>query len=89
MLSNLSRFAVRRSSMLMTSVRSFAAGMCGLSGVLCLAAEGNMVNIKINGTEYQVAEGMTVLEACQAKGIHVPFVCHHPRLAPLGRLYLP
>ena len=46
-----------------------------------------MVNIKINGTEYQVAEGKTVLEACQEKGIHVPFVCHHPRLAPLGKLF--
>ena len=27
---------------------------------------------------------MTVLEACQAQGINVPFVCHHPRLKPLG-----
>lgn len=29
---------------------------------------------------------MTVLEACQAQGINVPFVCHHPRLKPLGTL---
>lgn len=29
---------------------------------------------------------MTVLEACQSQGINIPFVCHHPRLKPLGRL---
>ena len=39
---------------------------------------------RINGNEYKVPEGMTVLEACQAQGINVPFVCHHPRLKPLG-----
>ena len=27
---------------------------------------------------------MTVLEACQSQGINIPFVCHHPRLKPLG-----
>lgn len=52
-------------------------------------AQGKLVSVKINGNEYKVPEGMTVLEACQAQGIHVPFVCHHPRLKPLGRVGAP
>ena len=53
-----------------------------------VAADAKLVSIKINGNEYKVPEGMTVLEACQEQGIPVPFVCHHPRLAPLGRIWV-
>lgn len=37
-----------------------------------------MVNIKINGKEVQVAEGLSVLEACKAIGIKIPSLCYHP-----------
>ena len=31
-----------------------------------------MVNIKINGIEYAVEEGTTILEACRQNGIRIP-----------------
>ncbi len=34
-----------------------------------------MVNIKINGIEYSVEEGTTILEACRANGIRIPTLC--------------
>lgn len=37
-----------------------------------------MVNIKINGKEVQVAEGLSVLEACKGIGIKIPSLCYHP-----------
>lgn len=37
-----------------------------------------MVNIKINGKEVQVAEGLSVLEACKGMGIKIPSLCYHP-----------
>lgn len=37
-----------------------------------------MVNIKINGKEVQVAEGLSVLDACKGIGIKIPSLCYHP-----------
>ena len=34
-----------------------------------------MVNIKINGIEYAVEEGTTILEACRQNGIKIPTLC--------------
>ncbi len=34
-----------------------------------------MVNIKINGIDYQVEEGTTILEACRQNGIRIPTLC--------------
>ena len=34
-----------------------------------------MVNIKINGIEYSVEEGTTILEACRQNGIKIPTLC--------------
>lgn len=34
-----------------------------------------MVNIKINGIEYAVEEGTTILEACRQNGIRIPTLC--------------
>lgn len=34
-----------------------------------------MVNIKINGIEYSVEEGTTILEACRQNGIRIPTLC--------------
>ncbi len=34
-----------------------------------------MVNIKINGADYAVEEGTTILEACRANGIKIPTLC--------------
>ncbi len=42
------------------------------------------VNLTINGKPIQANEGMTVLEAARANGIHIPTLCHHPDLPPVG-----
>ncbi len=43
-----------------------------------------MVNITINGTNYEVPEGYTVLKAATENGIHIPTLCDHPELTPYG-----
>ncbi len=43
-----------------------------------------MPKLTINGSEIQVAEGRTVLEACREHGIQVPTLCYHPALEPYG-----
>ena len=40
--------------------------------------------ITINGQEVQASPGMTVLEAAQKAGIHIPTLCYHPDLPPMG-----
>ncbi len=38
----------------------------------------------INGREYEVPDGLTVLEAAGQAGIEIPTLCHDPRLKPSG-----
>ena len=40
--------------------------------------------LKIDGKEVKAHEGMTVLEAAQKAGIHIPTLCHHENLEPYG-----
>ncbi|MBM3475645.1 MAG: 2Fe-2S iron-sulfur cluster binding domain-containing protein [Armatimonadetes bacterium] len=40
--------------------------------------------ITVNGQEVQASQGMTVLEAAQQAGIHIPTLCYHPDLPPMG-----
>ena len=40
----------------------------------------NMINIKINNSDYQVKPGLTILEAAQEHGIKIPTLCHYPDL---------
>ncbi len=35
-----------------------------------------IVNIKVNGNQYQVPEGMTILDACKQTGIEIPTLCY-------------
>ncbi len=42
------------------------------------------VQLTIDGEPIQAAPGGTVLDACRAAGIHVPTLCHDPRLEPYG-----
>ncbi|MFP4385122.1 MAG: 2Fe-2S iron-sulfur cluster-binding protein, partial [Spirochaetia bacterium] len=39
-----------------------------------------MVNIKINGLQAQVEEGITVLEAAKKVNVNIPTLCYHPDL---------
>lgn len=43
-----------------------------------------MVNITINGSVYQVEEGLTILEAAQKLGIKIPTLCYHKELSTYG-----
>lgn len=39
-----------------------------------------MINININNMDYEIPENLTVLQACNQFGIHVPTLCHDERL---------
>jgi predicted molibdopterin-dependent oxidoreductase YjgC len=43
-----------------------------------------MINVSIDGQNYAVQEGTTVLEALRQNGIRVPTLCYHPALRPSG-----
>jgi iron-only hydrogenase group A len=38
--------------------------------------ETKMINIKINGSDYQAPDGMTILDACKRIGIKIPTLCY-------------
>ena len=43
-----------------------------------------MVNITINGKDFEAAEGSNLLDFCEKKGIHIPHLCHKKGLSPVG-----
>ena len=43
-----------------------------------------MVHIKINGTEHQVSDRTSILDAARSVGIDIPTLCHDERLKPAG-----
>lgn len=43
-----------------------------------------MVTIKLNETQFEVEEGVTVLEAARENGIQIPTLCHNDYLKPYG-----
>lgn len=45
---------------------------------------GNLVTIQINGREYKVPFGTTILEACRENNIHIPTLCYHEDLCIAG-----
>ncbi len=42
----------------------------------------NLVSVSINGAEYRVKEGLTIMEACMECGIEIPHLCSTPDLTP-------
>ena len=40
--------------------------------------------LQIDGKEVTAKEGMTLLEAAQSAGIHIPTLCYHEKLEPYG-----
>ena len=44
-----------------------------------------MISVNINGNNYQVPQGFSILEACQSVGIYVPTICNHPNIPPAGK----
>ena len=43
-----------------------------------------MITLTVDGTEVEVEEGSTVLQACEAAGTEVPRFCYHERLSIAG-----
>jgi [NiFe] hydrogenase diaphorase moiety small subunit len=40
--------------------------------------------LTVDGVEIEAMPGQSVIEACDAAGIYIPRLCHHPDLAPAG-----
>ncbi len=43
-----------------------------------------MLKLKINDTEIEVEEGLTVLQACEKAGVEIPRFCYHEKLSIAG-----
>ncbi|MHA1407910.1 MAG: 2Fe-2S iron-sulfur cluster-binding protein, partial [Candidatus Heimdallarchaeaceae archaeon] len=43
-----------------------------------------MIKIEINNQEYEVDEGLTILEAAETQGIEIPTLCYHKALSSYG-----
>jgi len=43
-----------------------------------------MAKLTIDGTEIEVADGITVLQACEEAGVEIPRFCYHERLSIAG-----
>jgi heterodisulfide reductase subunit A len=41
-----------------------------------------MITFKLNGTEVEVEEGTTILEAAKEHGVEIPTLCYHPAFEP-------
>ena len=44
----------------------------------------DLVPVFVDGREIKVPKGVTVLQACEQAGVHVPRFCYHPRLSIAG-----
>ena len=40
-----------------------------------------MVNIKIDDKDYEVEEGLAIIQACEIAGVKVPRFCYHEKLS--------
>ena len=43
-----------------------------------------MLKVKVNNTEIEVEEGLTVLQACEQAGVEIPRFCYHEKLSIAG-----
>lgn len=43
-----------------------------------------MPNITINGKQYEVEEGLTLIQVCDMFGVQIPRFCYHEKLPPVG-----
>lgn len=42
------------------------------------------IRLTVDGVEIDAALGQSVIQACDAAGIYIPRLCHHPELEPAG-----
>jgi len=43
-----------------------------------------MLQVKVNDTDVEVEEGLTVLQACKQAGVEIPIFCYHEKLSIAG-----
>ena len=43
-----------------------------------------MAELRLDGRSVDVREGETILEVARRVGVHIPTLCHDPRLEPAG-----
>ena len=43
-----------------------------------------MLKVKVNDTDVEVEEGLTVLQACKQAGVEIPIFCYHEKLSIAG-----
>lgn len=48
------------------------------------APKARLIQLSIDGQNVEVPEGTTIWEAAKNIGIHIPALCHEPRLRPVG-----
>jgi formate dehydrogenase alpha subunit len=48
------------------------------------AIDNETLTLTIDGREVSARRDATVLETCREAGIHIPTLCHDPRLEPYG-----
>lgn len=44
----------------------------------------NTIRLMVDGVPIEARSGQSVIEACDAAGIYIPRLCHHPELTPAG-----
>ena len=44
----------------------------------------NLITINIDGNDVEVDKGMTILQACEQIGVHIPRFCYHDKLSIAG-----
>ena len=45
-----------------------------------------MAKVTVDGREVEIANGSSVLQACEAAGVEIPRFCYHERLSVAGQL---
>lgn len=51
---------------------------------MAVATQEKTLTINIDGRDLEVSSGISILEAAEAAGIHIPRLCYHPRLSVVG-----
>lgn len=49
-----------------------------------MMASEKTISLEIDGRFFQAAEGMTILQVADCEGIHIPTLCNHDALEPVG-----
>ncbi len=54
-------------------------------GLMGRPAVNGKVHVAINDEEYELEADQSILSACRSVGVHIPSLCFHSRLNPIGK----